>query len=120
MRMALLHRGRAHRDEAAPRAQLLDVPGPTIPHPGTEPADQLIDEPRQRPLVRDTPLDALGHQLVALAVPLTVAVLRAGHHGPQRAHAAVRLEAASLVENRLPRALGQAREQAAEHDRVRP
>src|SRR5262245_58015056 len=127
MRMTLLHRRGAHLDEARLGAQLLDVPGPTIPHAGPEPADELVDERRQVALVRHAALDPLGHQLAAvalrlllLAVGLPVAVARTGHHRPDRTHAAVRLEAAPLVDDGLPRALGQARQQPAQHDRVGP
>src|SRR5262249_56442082 len=59
MRMTLLHRRRAHLDEARLGAQLLDVPGPTIPHAGPKPADELVDERRQVALVRHAALDAL-------------------------------------------------------------
>src|SRR5262245_16134390 len=99
MRMALLHRRRAHLNEARAGAQLLDVPGPAISHPGPQSADQLIDEWRQWPLVGDPSLDALGHQLVGLTVSLAIAVARAGHHRPERSHAAINLEAASLVDD---------------------
>ena len=39
MRMALLHRGRAHRDEAALGAQFFDIPCSAITHAGAEPTD---------------------------------------------------------------------------------
>ena len=43
-----------------------------------------------------------------------------GHHRPERAHAAIGLEAPALVDDRLPGALGQAGEQAADHHAVGP
>src|SRR5262249_25516118 len=82
MRMALLHGRGAHHDESAARPQLLDVPCPTVPHSGPQPADELVDKWREWSLVRNAPLDPLRHQLVRLAVPLAIAILRAGHHGP--------------------------------------
>src|SRR5262249_36983772 len=85
-----------------------------------EPADQLVDERRQVALVGDAALDPLGDQLAAVGLALPVAVARAGAHGAQRAHPAVGLEAAALVDDRLPRALGQAGEQAPDHDAVGP
>src|SRR5262245_60069075 len=51
MRMALLHRRRAHQDEAAAGAQFLDVPGPAVSHAGPQSPHQLIHEWRQRSLV---------------------------------------------------------------------
>src|SRR5262245_32504501 len=127
MGMALLYRGRADEDEARAGAQLLDVACPTVAHAGPQPAHELVDERRQRSLVGHASFDTLRHQLAAAgggcfpaADPLAVAVAGAGHHRPERPHAAVDLEAAPLVEDRLPRALRQAREQAADHDARRP
>src|SRR5260370_14838744 len=116
MWMTLLHRRLAHLDEARAGAQLLDVPGAAVAHPRPKSADELIDERGQRPLVRHPALDALRHQLVPPAVALTVAVLRAGDHGADGPHPAIHLEAASLVDDRLPRALGQPGQEAAHHD----
>src|SRR5689334_8512061 len=75
MWMTLLHRGRAHHNEAAARAQFLDVPCPAIPHTGPQSTDQLIDERSQRSLVRHPSLDAFGHEFVAAALGLAIAVL---------------------------------------------
>src|SRR5947209_19558894 len=116
MWMTLLHRGRAHEDEARPGAQFFNVPGAAVAHPGPQPAYQLVDERGQGALVGHTSLDAFGHQLVPAVLALAVAVLGAGHHGADRAHAVVRLEAASLVDDELTRALRQAGQQAADHD----
>src|SRR5262245_46035015 len=109
MRMALLHAGRAHQDEPRARAQLLDVPGAAVAHARPQPADELVDERPQRPLVGHPALHTLRHQLVpAGPAVLAVALLRAGDHGADRAHPAVDLETAPLVDDRLPRALRQA------------
>src|SRR5207249_8699780 len=106
MRMALLHRRRAHLDEASAGPQFLNVPGAAIAHARSQPADKLVDERRQVPLVRHSPLDAFGHQLAAGAeVLLAVAVARTLTHGADRAHAAIGLEAAALEQDGLPGAL---------------
>ena len=54
-----------------------------------------------------------------VGVFLEVAVLRAGLHRADRAHAAVRLERAALVEDRLARRLVGAGEERADHHAVR-
>ena len=53
-------------------------------------------------------------------VALAVAIAGPGPHRPQRTHAAIGLEGAALVDDRLSRALGQPGQQAAEHDRMGP
>src|SRR5437870_3107893 len=44
MRMALLYRGRAHRDEASAGPQFLNVPGAAVAHPGPQAPHHLVDE----------------------------------------------------------------------------
>ncbi len=78
------------------------VGGAAVPHRLTEAADELVDDRRQRPLVRDPAFDSLGHELVdVLDVTLEVAILgeRAGLHRAERAHAAVLLEPLALDED---------------------
>src|SRR4051794_3264623 len=89
MRMALLHTCRAHQNEAGPRAQLLNVASATVAHACPQSAYQLVDERRQWTLVRHSPLDSLGNQLVPRGGILPVAVLRAGHHGAERTHSPI-------------------------------
>src|SRR5262249_4790156 len=64
MGMTLLHRRRTHHDEAAARAQFLDVPCTAVTHAGPQSTHELVDERRQRPLVGHPSLDAFGHQFV--------------------------------------------------------
>ena len=92
-----------------------------VAHAGLQAADQLVDDEGQRALVRHAALDAFGHelhllQLVVLEVAVAAALALA--HRFERAHAAVELVGAALVENRLARALFGAGEEAADHDRV--
>src|SRR5262245_36521988 len=72
---------------------------PDVAHGRAEAADQLVEALAERPLVRHAPLDPLGDELVAVPAALEVAVARAGPHGADRAHAAVRLVAAPLVQD---------------------
>src|SRR5262245_22852505 len=109
-------------DTHEPRGlHLLDRGGPAVAHRLSQPADELVDDPRHRPLVRDAALDALGHELVdVLNVALEVAVARrsARTHRTERAHAAVLLEPLALMQHDVTWALVRAREQRAGHDRV--
>src|SRR5665213_139319 len=85
---------------------------------GARAAHQLVDDRRQRPLVGNAALDALGHQLFRGALAfgvLEIAVGAALPHRAQRAHAAVALVRAALVELDVAGRLLGAREQAAEH-----
>src|SRR5262245_28233610 len=100
MGMALLHRGAAHQDKAGFSAQILNVPRAAIAHAGTQPAYQLIHERPELPFIRHPAFDSFRHELHAAAV-LAIAVLRAGHHGPQGAHAAIGFETSALIDNGL-------------------
>src|SRR4051812_42294836 len=127
VRVTLEDRGAGDLDEAGLGAELLDGPGAAVAHAGAEAADELEDEVGQGSLVGDAALDPLGDELLggqalgfALGPPriLAVALVRALGHGAERAHAAVALEAAAAVDDRLAGALGQAGEQAADHHAV--
>src|SRR5690606_34099582 len=113
--LALARAGDLH--ELRPGAHLLDGGTADVAHGGAQAADQLVDHAGQRAAVRHAALDALGHQLVGRGGLLEVAVLGALLHGPDRAHAAVALVAAALVELGLARGLLGAGEQPADHDR---
>ena len=74
-----------------------------------------------RAAIRHLPLDAFRHELhLVLHVLLEVAVGRALRHRAERAHAAIALVGAALVEEHLARALVGAGEQRADHHAVRP
>src|SRR5690606_37080211 len=83
--------------ELRPRAQFLDVPATAVAHAAAQPADELEDHIRDRPLVGHAPLDPLGHELARGGrVLLEVAVRRTLLHGAERAHAAHGLVAPAL------------------------
>src|SRR5690606_18895747 len=63
--------------------------------------------------------DALGHELLARRPLLVVAIARAFAHRPERAHAAIGLVRAPLVDLDLARRLVGAGEQTPDHHRVR-
>src|SRR4051794_9699699 len=65
---------------------LLDGRRAAIAHRLAEPADELVDDRTERPLVRDAPLDPFGDELVGLVdLLLEVAVLReAAPHRAER------------------------------------
>src|SRR5262249_39002545 len=93
-----------------------------VAHRLAETADDLVDDPLERSLVRDAPLDPLGDELVdVFDVALEVAVLReaARLHRAERAHAAVLLVALTVREDHFAGRLVGAGQHAADHDGVR-
>src|SRR6266545_421821 len=118
--VALAQAGGGDPHEARLLAELLDRLAAEVAHAAAEPAGELEERHLDGPLVRDPPLDPLGHELVGVRdVRLEVTVLRALLHRAERAHAPVRLVAAPLVEDDLARRLLRAREARADHDRRR-
>src|SRR5205814_9569038 len=98
--MALAQPGRGDPDEAR-MLQVVDRRRAAVAHRLTQSAGELVQDAPDGPLVRHAALDALRDELVdVLDVALEVAVLRerARLHRPERAHAAVLLEALSLVD----------------------
>ena len=101
---------------------LLDRGRPAVAHRLAHPADELVQDRRDGPLVRDPPFDSLRDELLdVLDVALEVAVAgrTAGAHRAERAHAAVLLEPFALMENDVAGALVGAGEERPGHDRVR-
>src|SRR6185503_5582246 len=102
--VALLQAGGGDAHEARARLQLTDASGAAIAHARSQAAHELLDHGRERPLVGDHALDALGHELARVGVPvefLEVAVARAFLHGADGAHAAIALERAALAQDQL-------------------
>ena len=93
--------------------------GADIAHGGAQAAGELVQHVGDRALVADLALDAFRHQLErVLDVLLEVAVGRAARHGADRAHAAIALVGAALIEEHLARRLVGAGEQRADHGAV--
>src|SRR5262249_27353945 len=124
VRVALLDRGAGDRDEPGLGPEFFDGAGAAVAHAGAEAADELEDEIGERALVGDPAVDAFGDELLGRLVlgvrrpggsVLAVAVVGPLGHGADGAHAAIRLEAAAAVDDRLAGALGQPGEQAADH-----
>src|SRR6267378_8627020 len=114
--MRLTHAGAGDLDDFGPRAHLLDGPAAAIAHAGPHAAGQLIHDGQHAALVRNHPLDSLGHQLVGVGlVILEIAVGRSLLHRPQTAHAAVGLVRAAFIQDRLAGRLFGAREHAPHH-----
>src|SRR6185295_15523459 len=102
--VALADARRRDLDELGALAHFIDRGATAIAHGGTQAAGHLEDDRDHRALVGHPAFDALGHQLVGvrvggLVVFLEVAIGRAGLHRADRAHAAVALVAAALVED---------------------
>src|SRR5580704_12853250 len=79
-------------DAAEPRVflQLTDGAAAGVAHAGLQSADELVHHVADRPLVADTALHPLGHQLeLVLDVLLEVAVGGAARHRAKTSHAAV-------------------------------
>src|SRR5215475_5781827 len=118
--VALAQPRRRDLDEPGLGVQLGDRGAAEVAHRRAQPADELVRRLAQRSLVRHAALDALGHELLrCLDVALEVAILRAVLHRADRAHAAVRLVAAALVQDDLAGRLVGAGEQRADHHRIR-
>ncbi len=116
MHVALVERRAGNLHEHRVVAEVLQVVRAGIAHRGPQPARQLVQHVARGALVGHLALDALGHQLQAVPhVLLEVAVGRAARHGAHRAHAAIRLIGAALVEVDLARAFVGAGEQRAHH-----
>src|SRR6266508_6941578 len=62
--VALAKAGRRDPDEARLLAELLDGLAAEVAHAAAQPARELEERHLHRPLVRDAPLDPLGHELV--------------------------------------------------------
>src|SRR5690606_37072056 len=108
-----------HLHEARLAAHLVDAGAADVAHGRAQSAGELVDHAAERAAVRNTSLDALGHQLVGVRSVLEVAVLGALLHRADRTHAAVALVAAALEQLALARRFLGAGEQAADHHRGR-
>src|SRR6266702_2599387 len=64
--MGFAHARRGDLDELGLGAHLLDGAAAGISHAGAKPAHELRDDRGRGALVRDAPLDALGHELVGV------------------------------------------------------
>ena len=84
--------------------------------PGAQPADELVDRRRERAAVRDAPFDAFGDELLVGCAALPVAIFRAVLHRAERAHAAIDLVTAALVEHEIAGGFVGAGEERADHD----
>src|SRR5919197_960918 len=107
-------------DELRARAHLVDRGAAGVTHARAQAAGELLDHPDRAAFVRHAAFDPLGHELVDVHVRvLEIAVGRALLHGAERAHAAIGLIRATLVELELPRRFVGAGEKRAEHHHMR-
>ncbi len=110
--------GNAH--ELRLLAQFLQVAGADVAHRRAQAAGELVQDVAERAFERHLTLDAFGHELQrVLDVLLEVAVGRAARHGRDRAHAAITLVRAALIQIDLAGALLGAGEQIADHRALR-
>ena len=99
--------------------QLLDVGSATIPHTGTQTADQLIDHLVQGTFIGNTGSNAFGNQLLHVGgAALEIAVLRTVFHGFQRTHTTIGLELTAIENNRVAGRLFRSGNQRTDHDAV--
>lgn len=101
-------------------AHFVDRLAAAVAHGGAETADHLVDDGGNGALVWDHAFDAFWNELVDVAgvVVLEVAVGGTLAHCAQRAHSAVGLVGAALVEDDFARSFFGACEHAAHHDGV--
>jgi hypothetical protein len=113
--------GAGYTEQLGITLQRRNVAAPGVSHPRAQATHQLVDHRGHAAFVGDTALDTLGHQLVGrfLAVQiefvLKVTVAAAAAHRAERAHPAVFLEAAALIQDDLTRAFISTGKQAAHH-----
>src|SRR5260370_21315338 len=101
----------AHADEFRSPAQFHETRGPHVAHSGLHSANQLLDIRSKRSAMRYTALDSFGHERALGNSLLAAAIAHPFAHRAQRAHPAVELVRASLVESRLAGTLLGSREQ---------
>src|SRR6202034_247042 len=132
--VALAEAGTGDANEAGALLQLFDGGAAEIAHAGAEGADPLIDHRLQRSAGGNAAFDAFGHvfgeavtalfacrdrrtlvarEFIDVGLALEVALAGALRHRAERAHAAIGLEAAALVEDGLAGALVHAGEERA-------
>ncbi len=103
-------------------AELVDRRATAIAHRRAQAAHQLVDDRRQRALVRNAAFDALRHEPLRRALAFGILEIAVGAsllHRAERTHAAIALVRAALVELRFAGRLLGAGEEAAEHHRRR-
>src|SRR5437763_2706553 len=118
-----LPQSRARDADELRALHLVDRRRAAIAHRLAQPADELMEDRGERPLVRDAPFDPLRDELLdILDVTLEVAVLRKATraHRAERAHAPVLLVALALLEDDVAGALVRARKQGPGHHGVGP
>ena len=111
--MALLQTSTGDTDELSLLMHIEDGAAAHITHTGTQTTDELEYSIGNRALEGYTTLNAFGNEL--LVILLEVTVLGALSHSTQRAHAAVYLEAASLIDFHFTGSLFTASQQRTEH-----
>src|SRR5262245_62063231 len=85
-----------------------DIGTAAVTHPRTQAADELVNHCRHTSFVGDPSLDSLRHELltalrvgIEVELVLEIPIAAAAPHGAERSHAAILLEAASLIENQF-------------------
>src|SRR5205807_1712386 len=125
--VALAEAGQGDANELRVAPQLGQRRAAAVTHARAQTAHELVHHGRDAAFVSDPAFDAFRHELlgglrpraVEVELVLKVPIAAAAAHRADRAHAAVLLEAASLIQNHLARALVGAREQIADHRRAR-
>ncbi len=109
------------RDAAEPGVLLhfRDAAVAGVAHGRAQAPHQLVHDGAERPLVGHAAFDSFGDQLQIIAdVLLEIAVRRAPGHGAQRAHAAIGLVGAPLVQEHLARTFVGAGEERSDHHAI--
>src|SRR5258705_1008953 len=142
MHMALPQPGVRDTNKPRIRLQLRNRRAPQISHSRTQPSDQLIHHPLQRPTMRHPALNPLRHKLrqpirspilpssqrrplrtcriLHIVLALKIPLARPLRHRRQRTHPAISLERPPLIQNRLARALIHSGKQRPHHHHARP
>ena len=120
--MAFAEAGLRNLDEARFLLERRNRRAPAVAHARAQTANQLMNHRGDAAFVGHAPFDALGHQLLLgrpvgfeIELVLEITVAAAAAHRANRPHAAVFLEAASLIQDELAWTLVGTRKQVADH-----
>ena len=115
--MAFTHSGSGHFYKARLFPQVGKTATATVPHAGSQPADQLINIGFERSPVGNAADDSLRYQLVRIIlILLVISVLTAFFHCLDGTHAPINLIAAPLIKYLFTRTFFGTGEQPTDHD----
>src|SRR5215207_1703119 len=96
--------------------KIIERRGTCVPHTGAQSTDELIHIIAETAFIGYTTFDAFGDKLTASALARGITIDSIALHRPETAHAAVFLEATSLIQHDFARRFVETCEHASQHD----